>query len=174
MKILIKGGRVINPATGLDEIADVLVEDEKVTKIAKEIEDNADRRIDAEGCFVMPGFIDLHVHLRSPGNSAAETIASGTMAAAAGGFTSVVAMPNTNPPADTPGAIELLRSTAAHKGVVRVLPCGCMTRGGEGREMASIGSLKAHLAAPHMKAFGPKVSGMRASGTFHVLEDVAK
>ena len=88
MKILIKGGRVINPATGMDEIADVLVEDEKVTKIAKEIEDNADRRIDAEGCFVMPGFIDLHVHFRDPGLEQKEDVFTGMKAAARGGYTS--------------------------------------------------------------------------------------
>ncbi len=137
---ILKNARVIDPARGIDAVGDIGVADGVVVE-ASEVKNPA--VIDLTGLVLSPGFIDLHVHLRQPGNNMAETIASGTMAAAAGGFTSVVAMPNTNPPADTPGAIELLRSTAAHKGVVRVLPCGCMTRGGEGREMASIGSLKA-------------------------------
>jgi len=83
----------------------------------------------------------VHVHLRQPGNTAAETIATGTAAAAAGGFTSIVAMPNTTPPADTAGAIEYLRQQAAKAGCVRVLPCGCLTKGRAGEEMAGIGSL---------------------------------
>ena len=90
-----------------------------------------------------PGFVDLHVHLRHPGNTAAETIHTGTLAAAAGGFTSIVAMPNTSPCADNPGTIHFVLTHAEHEGVVKVLPCGAMTKNLEGKEMSAIGSLKA-------------------------------
>lgn len=139
-KYIFKGARVIDPARGIDEVMDIGVADGRV---AEPGEIAGPQVIDLAGKVLAPGFIDLHVHLRQPGNTMAETIASGTAAAAAGGFTSVVAMPNTNPPADNAGAIEFLRQTAAQKGVVRVLPCGCMTKNYEGLEMAGIGSLKA-------------------------------
>ena len=138
MKILIKGGRVINPATGMDEIADVLVEDEKVTKIAKEIEDNADRRIDAEGCFVMPGFIDLHVHFRDPGLEQKEDVFTGMKAAARGGYTSVLCMPNTKPVADHPDVIEYVHNKAKSVKGIHVYQVGAVTKGQQGKELAAI------------------------------------
>lgn len=138
-KYIFKGARVIDPVRGIDAVMDIGVSDGLIADPGKIVNPEV---IDLAGKILSPGFIDLHVHLRQPGNNMAETIASGTAAAAAGGFTSIVAMPNTNPPADTAGAIEFLRQTAAHKGVVRVLPCGCMTKNYEGREMAGIGSLK--------------------------------
>lgn len=138
MKILIKGGRVINPATGMDEIADVLVEDEKVTKIAKEIEDNADRRIDAEGCFVMPGFIDLHVHFRDPGLEQKEDVFTGIKAAARGGYTSVLCMPNTKPVADHPDVIEYVHNKAKSVKGIHVYQVGAVTKGQQGKELAAI------------------------------------
>ncbi|MDR0932831.1 MAG: dihydroorotase [Victivallales bacterium] len=137
---IFKNARVIDPARGIDAITDVGVSDGKIADPGKVVKPEV---VNLTGKVLAPGFIDLHVHLRQPGNNMAETIASGTAAAAAGGFTSIVAMPNTNPPADNAGAIEFLRQTAAHTGVVRVLPCGCMTKGYEGKEMAGIGSLKA-------------------------------
>ena len=97
MKILIKNGRVLNPATNMDAIADVLVEDGKVVAIEKEITAEADKTIEAEGKFVMPGFIDLHVHFRDPGLTHKEDIITGMASAAHGGFTTVLAMPNTKP-----------------------------------------------------------------------------
>ena len=136
---ILKNARIIDPARSIDTTGDIGVADGVISEPEKL---KNPRTIDLKGLVLSPGFIDLHVHLRQPGNTMAETIASGTMAAAAGGFTSIVAMPNTKPAADTPGAIELLRSTSARDAVVRVLPCGCMTKGGEGKEMASIGSLK--------------------------------
>ena len=138
MKILIKGGRVINPATGMDEIADVLVEDEKVTKIAKEIEDNADRRIDAEGCFVMPGFIDLHVHFRDPGLEQKEDVFTGMKAAARGGYTSVLCMPNTKPVADNADVIEYVHNKAKSVKGIHVYQVGAVTKGQQGKELAAI------------------------------------
>ena len=137
---IFKGARVIDPARGVDAVMDIGVAEGRVVDPGQIANPEV---VDLSGKILSPGFIDLHVHLRQPGNNMAETIASGTAAAAAGGFTSIVAMPNTNPPADTAGAIEFLRQTAAQKGVVHVLPCGCMTKNYEGREMAGIGSLKA-------------------------------
>ena len=131
---------MIDPARGIDSIGDIAVSNGVIieAKDAKNPE-----VVDLSGKVLSPGFIDVHVHLRQPGNTAAETVATGSMAAAAGGFTSIVAMPNTNPAADTAGSIELLKRTAAESAVVRVLPCGNMTKGGKGEEMAGIGSLKA-------------------------------
>ena len=139
MNLILKNARIIDPGRNIDTIGDIGVQNAVITDPGKVT--NA-REIDLAGKVVTPGFIDVHVHLRQPGNTSAETIATGTAAAAAGGFTSVVAMPNTSPAADTAGAIEYLRQTAARTGVVRVLPCGCMTKNFAGQEMAGIGSLK--------------------------------
>ena len=139
MNLILKNARIIDPDRNIDTIGDIGVENAVIADPGKV--SNA-KVIDLSGKVLTPGFIDVHVHLRQPGNTTAETIASGTAAAAAGGFTSVVAMPNTSPAADTAGAIEYLRQTAARTGVVRVLPCGCMTKNYAGQEMAGIGSLK--------------------------------
>ena len=120
MKILIKGGRVLNPATNLDEIADVLVEDDKVVAIEKEITADADKVIDAAGKFVMPGFIDLHVHFRDPGLTHKEDIITGMAAAAHGGFTSVFAMPNTKPVADNAEVITYVHDKAKEGNCINV------------------------------------------------------
>ena len=137
---ILKAGRVVDPLREIDRIMDIAFAEGKI--VAPE-DIQQPEVIDCSGKIVAPGFIDLHVHLRSPGNSAAETIASGTMAAAAGGFTAIVAMPNTKPAADTTGTIELIRSMVEESGVVKVHLSGCMTTRYEGEEMTSIGSLKA-------------------------------
>ena len=139
MNYSLKNARIIDPGRGIDAVGDIGIENGLVADPGKV---GKPRVMDLAGKVLTPGFIDLHVHLRQPGNTMAETIASGTAAAAAGGFTSVVAMPNTSPAADTAGAIEYLRQSAARTGVVHVLPCGCMTKGYAGQEMAGIGSLK--------------------------------
>ena len=139
MNYILKNARIIDPGRGIDAVGDIGIENGLVADPGKVKKPTV---MDLTGKVLTPGFIDLHVHLRQPGNTMAETIASGTAAAAAGGFTSVVAMPNTSPAADTAGAIEYLRQSAARTGVVRVLPCGCMTKGYAGQEMAGIGSLK--------------------------------
>jgi dihydroorotase len=136
---ILKGGRVVDPSRGIDAVMDIGVSNGKIVNPSK-LKNPA--VINVKKLVVAPGFTDLHVHLRQPGNSTAETIASGTAAAAAGGFTGVVAMPNTNPPADSAGTIEYIRRHTELYGVVRVYPCGCMTKELKGEEMAGIGSLK--------------------------------
>ena len=129
----IKGGRVIDPANGVDEIRDVCID-------AGKIVDSADGEvIDAAGKIVVPGLIDMHVHLREPGRSDKETIETGTRCAARGGFTSVVCMPNTSPPADTAGTISFIKQRPA---CVNVFPTGAISRELKGEELAPIGSLK--------------------------------
>jgi len=135
----IRGGRVIDPAAGRDEVADVFIVDGKFA--AAPAPDAVE--IGARGLAVCPGFIDMHVHLREPGHGAKETIATGTRAAAAGGFTSVVAMPNTSPVADHPGIIAWMEERAAETGVVNVFPTGAITVGSQGEQLAPIGAMAA-------------------------------
>ncbi|MEI7863929.1 MAG: amidohydrolase family protein, partial [Chthoniobacterales bacterium] len=140
----IRGGRVIDPASGRDTVGDVFIADGKVADAPA----GGATEIDARGLVVCPGFIDMHVHLREPGQSAKETIETGTRAAAAGGFTSVVAMPNTSPVADHPGIIAWMSERAAEVGVVNVFATGAITVGSRGEELASIGAMaKAGIVA---------------------------
>ena len=143
--LLITGGRVIDPANRLDTIADVLIVDGKVSEVGTDIASrtSADlERFDANGSIVCPGLIDIHVHLREPGQRAKETIATGTAAAARGGFTSVVCMPNTSPEIDNSGTAALIHERAAREGVVNVFITGAITKSLAGEELAPIGSLK--------------------------------
>lgn len=135
----IRGGRVIDPASGRDEVCDIFIADGAFA--AAPAPDAVE--IDARGLVVCPGFIDMHVHLREPGHGAKETIATGTCAAAAGGFTSVVAMPNTHPVADHPGIIAWMEERAAEVGVVNVFPTGAITVGSQGEQLAPIGAMAA-------------------------------
>ena len=143
--MLLTGGRLIDPASGLDAAGDLLIVHGKIAAVGKEAAAKAPakiERVDAKGLVVCPGLIDLHVHLREPGQSAKETIATGTAAAARGGFTSVVCMPNTNPAIDNAGTVALIREKAAREGVVNVFVTGAITKGIAGEELAPIGSLK--------------------------------
>jgi dihydroorotase len=133
----IRGGRVIDPVSGRDEIGDVFIADGKF--VAAPAVGAAE--IDARGLVVCPGFIDMHVHLREPGQGAKETIETGTKAAAAGSFTSVVAMPNTNPVADHPGIIAWMEERAAQVGAVNVFTTGAITAGSSGEQLAPIGAM---------------------------------
>lgn len=133
----IRGGRVIDPASGRDETGDVFIADGKFA--GSPAPGAAD--IDAGGLVVCPGFIDMHVHLREPGQSAKETIETGTKSAAAGGFTSVVAMPNTSPVADHPGIIAWMEERAAQVGVVNVFVTGAITVGSQGAQLAPLGAM---------------------------------
>src|SRR5882724_1668056 len=143
--LLLTGGRVIDPANRFDAVADILVKDAKISAIGTEAAARAPveaERLPLDGLVVCPGLIDLHVHLREPGQSAKESIATGTAAAARGGFTSVVCMPNTSPPIDNPGTVALIHELAAAQGVVNVFVTGTITRNIGGEELAPIGSLK--------------------------------
>lgn len=143
MKILIKDGRVIDPANNLDDICDILVEKGKISKIAKNIVKNgAQNLIDATGKIVMPGIVDMHVHLREPGREDKETIASGTKAALKGGVTSLLAMPNTEPCIDSIGSMELLKKLINNSAGANVFIAGAITKGRLGKELTDISSLK--------------------------------
>ena len=118
MKLLIKNGRILDPSSGLDSVEDLLVEDEFIVKVEKDMKITADEIIDASGFFVMPGLIDLHVHLREPGFEHKETIKTGTLAAARGGFTTICPMPNTQPVTDNAGVVKFVLDKAAEEGIV--------------------------------------------------------
>jgi dihydroorotase len=142
LKRLLKGGRVIDPAAGIDCIADVLIEDGKILAVGGGLAAMEAEIVDCSGKVVAPGLIDMHVHLRDPGLEAKEDIVSGTQAAAAGGFTLVACMANTRPPVDSSILVEGLRERARRDGLVRVGVIGAMTKGLEGKELAEIGDMK--------------------------------
>jgi dihydroorotase len=140
--LLIKGGRVVDPSQKLDKKADVLITDGTVTKIGTNIAPDAkDKIYDAAGLIVAPGLIDMHVHLREPGREDEETVESGTMAAAAGGFTSVNCMPNTEPVIDNASVVRMLRDRAQDNGSVNVFVTGAITKGLKGEEISDMGDM---------------------------------
>jgi dihydroorotase len=141
--LLIKGGRVVDPGTATDRVADVLIENGVVAAVGGGIASGAHHVLDARGCIVAPGLIDPHVHLRDPGSTHKEDIASGTAAAARGGFATIACMANTVPSIDHPAIVEYVRSIASKVGACRVAPIGAITRGLAGEELAPIGSLAA-------------------------------
>ncbi len=142
MKILIKGGRLLDPAHGIDDTLDLLIRDGRIAEIGKNIESADAETLDAGGCLVTPGLIDIHVHLRDPGYEYKEDIVSGTRAAAAGGFTSVACMPNTNPVNDNKAVTQYIRQKAAAEGFANVFPVGSITRGLQGEILAEMGELR--------------------------------
>lgn len=140
--MVIKGGRVIDPSEGIDMVGDVLIEDGRVVRVESDITSPEYAQvIDATGMVVSPGFIDLHCHLRDPGLEYKETIASGTRAAAKGGFTTVCAMPNTEPTMHTRATVEYVMEKARTEGAVRVLPIGCVTKRSAGAELSEMAEL---------------------------------
>src|SRR3954463_6093548 len=141
--LLIQGGRVIDPAAQVDALMDVLVRDGQVAEFSlpNKILGGADEKIDARGLIVAPGFIDLHVHLREPGQSYKETIASGTAAAAVGGFTSVCCMPNTTPVLDSPEWVTWVRQPQ-RGAVVNVFPIAAATQASKGPVLTDFGALE--------------------------------
>ena len=141
MKLVIKNGRVINPATKFDEIADVLIEDGKIKEIGTDLEAGDASVYDAAGKIVTPGLIDLHVHFREPGQEAKETFESGSKAAAAGGFTTVCTMPNTNPVVDSAAIVRSLEKRAEDTACVHVKIIGAVTKNQEGKELAELGDM---------------------------------
>jgi dihydroorotase len=144
MKLLIKGGRVIDPADKVNRVSDILVENGRIKKVSSNIKAGTSKveTIDASGKVVIPGLIDMHVHLREPGMEDEETIASGTRAAARGGVTSVVCMANTNPVIDNQAQVDFILLKARDEGVVNVFLVGGVTKGLRGEELSEIGELK--------------------------------
>jgi dihydroorotase len=140
--LLIQGGRVVDPASGRDEELDLLVQDDKIAELAKGIPvPEGAQVVDACGKIVLPGLIDMHVHLREPGFEGKEDIESGTVAAAAGGFTAVACMPNTEPVMDNDSIVASVVHKAAMRGHVRVYPIGAVTKGRAGKELAEMGEM---------------------------------
>src|SRR5688572_4990413 len=145
MDLCLRGGRVIDPGRGFDAEADVLLKGGVVAHVGKGIAGGlgADVRvIDARGRWVVPGLIDLHTHLREPGHEYKEDIATGTRAAAAGGYTAVCSMPNTSPPNDSRAVTELIVRRARDVGAVRVYPVGAISKGLAGESLSEMGELK--------------------------------
>ena len=143
MSIVIKNGRVIDPASGTDRVADVLIVDGRIAGVAPNLASPKAEIFDATEMIVAPGFIDMHVHLREPGFEHAETIESGSRAAAAGGFTSVCCMPNTKPVNDSAMVTSYIVERARRVAAVNVFPIGAITKGSAGEELAAIGAMKA-------------------------------
>jgi dihydroorotase len=140
---LVRGGRVVDPSTGLDGLFDILLCGGKITAVGKSLDAVPERTIDVTGLVVVPGLIDMHVHLREPGYEAKETIATGARAAARGGFATVCAMPNTNPVNDSRAVTERILAEAGRNAVINVLPIAAVTRGGRGEELVNMADLKA-------------------------------
>lgn len=141
-KLIIRSGRVIDPTGGLDAVCDVAIVDGRIAAVGQNLESSGATELDARGLIVAPGFIDMHVHLREPGFEHAETIESGSRAAAAGGFTSICCMPNTKPVNDSATVTSYIKERAERYAVVNVFPIGAITKGSGGEELAAIGLMK--------------------------------
>ncbi|GMV06150.1 MAG: dihydroorotase [Gemmatimonadota bacterium] len=141
-KVLLRGGRVVDPSQALDRALDVLLVDGSVAEVGEGLAAAEDARVlECAGLVVTPGLIDVHVHLREPGNEHKETIASGARAAAAGGFTAICAMPNTDPPIDDPATVGFVAAEGRRAGAARVYPVGCISAGRQGERLALIGEM---------------------------------
>jgi len=141
-RLLLRGGRVIDPSRGIDSTLDVLVSEGRIEEVGSRVTARGARTVETKGLAVCPGFIDIHAHLREPGREDKETIATGTRAAAAGGFTAVCAMPNTHPVNDNEGITRFILDKARGEGAVRVYPIGATTRGSLGEELSEYGDLR--------------------------------
>jgi dihydroorotase len=139
--LLIHGGRIIDPGQGIDQIGDLLIADGKIVQAGGTVIPGEAKNFDAPGLIVCPGFIDLHCHLREPGFEDKETIATGTRAASIGGFTTVCCMANTEPPLDTPAAVNWVMQKASRDSLVAVLPIGCITKGRKSEELTDMAEL---------------------------------
>ena len=149
MSLIIKNGRVLNPPTNTDEILDIKIDGNIISAVEAEIVPVfSDEVIDAKGCYVMPGLIDMHVHFRDPGQTAKEDIETGSKAAARGGVTTVLAMPNTKPVVDNPELVKYVHDKGAQVGLTRVLQVGSVTKGMEGKELSDLqGMIEAGIPA---------------------------
>ena len=182
--LAIRGGRVIDSANGIDAIADVLIADGRIAEVGSDAGRDGTETVDASGLIVSPGFVDIHCHLREPGFEHKETIATGTLAAARSGFTTVCTMPNTEPPIDSAGMIEFVLRTAQTQGAVRVLPISCVTRGRKGHELADLAELAkagaiafsddgSPVADPHLMRRALEYAGMLGMPIIDHCEDPA-
>ncbi|MCM8823511.1 MAG: dihydroorotase [Candidatus Omnitrophica bacterium] len=140
MKILIKSATIVNSKNTI--LADILIENGRIAKLDRNIKENADREIDAKDKFVLPGLIDLHAHLRTPGREDEEDLISGSCSAAKGGFTTILCMPNTNPCIDNEGVVEWIREESQKIGIVDIIPIGAITKERKGKELSEFGVLK--------------------------------
>lgn len=143
MKILLKNGYVVDASQGTEEVKDIYIEDGRIAAVEKNIACAADQIIDVQGKYIIPGVIDMHVHLREPGYEYKETIATGTRSAARGGVTSLACMPNTKPAIDQQATVEFIKNKAQLEGMVHVYPVGAITKGLQGERLTEIGDLKA-------------------------------
>ncbi|MBR0103214.1 MAG: amidohydrolase family protein, partial [Selenomonadaceae bacterium] len=136
--LVIRGGRVIDPANDFDGVADVLIVDGKIAAVAPDIKSSAEQELDATGKLVVPGLIDMHVHLREPGQEAKEDFVSGSKAAIAGGYTTVATMPNTSPVVDNAALVRSMVKRAEEVGLVNIKIIGAVTKGQQGQELAEM------------------------------------
>lgn len=170
MKSLIKNVRVIDPALSLDEVADILIDGQTIAQVGKNIECADAEIFDRDGCIAVPGLVDVHVHLRDPGQEYKETIETGTAAAAHGGFTGICSMPNTNPTTDNATTIDYVLDKAAQAGHCRVYPSGACTKGLKGESLSEMGDMVLHGAV----AFTDDGRGVQNSGVMRRVMDYAK
>ena len=173
MGILIRGGRVVDAAAQIDKIADVYLDDGVIQKVGEKLEakDKDDKIIDAKGLVVMPGLVDLHVHFRDPGQTEKEDIETGSHAAARGGVTTAVAMPNTTPVIDSPDRANYVKNKAAQVSAIHVLQAGAMTKGELGEELSDIAGMAA-AGVPVLSEDGKSV--MKASLCKQAMEEAVK
>ena len=170
MALLLKGAHVVDPAAGLDGVLDVLVDGDRIAEVGENLPTDGHEVKDLSGKYLVPGLVDMHVHLRDPGQEYKEDIESGTRAAAKGGFTGVCAMPNTSPVADNGTVIEYVRSRAAEVGHCRVYPSGAMTKGLQGKALSEMGDMVAHGCV----AFTDDGRGVQNAGMFRRCMDYGK
>jgi len=169
--LLLRGGRVVDPQVGLDEVADVLVVDGRIDSVGSDLElPSGTEVIECAEKVVMPGFVDVHTHMREPGREDEETIASGTRAAAHGGFTAVCAMPNTSPVCDTGSAVRFVVERAEEVGAVRVYPVGALTQGQRGEALSEMGDMVAEGAV----AFSDDGRDVQDAGMMRRVMEYAK
>jgi len=142
MKLLIKNGRIIDPANKINRVSDILIDNDKILRLAKGIKSNGAEVIDAEGMIVAPGLFDMHTHVRQPGREDAEDFITASCAAAKGGFTSITAMPNTNPVCDNRGIVEYIISESRRNAIINIFPIGAITKEQKGKDLAELADMK--------------------------------
>ncbi|KPK41590.1 MAG: dihydroorotase [Omnitrophica WOR_2 bacterium SM23_29] len=143
MDILLKDGHIVDPANRLDSTSDILIRDEKIAKVGKNLRVNGAKTVDCKGKYVLPGLIDMHVHFRQPGREDEETLLTGSRAALKGGFTSVLCMANTNPPIDNQGVVEYIYAESKRIGLINLYTVGAVTKNLDGKELTEVGQILA-------------------------------